>query len=145
MNFPGSHKKVWKLWAWLINALKYIWQIIRQTTRGKKIYQAGGKKICSLLGKLLDVSNRGTFGFVRIKDVDGLLGAAQNAEEKRLWPLRGVPELTDGSGRWREACARHGRILQAGRGCFIGLVFPVKVLMASLRQLLEARIQLPRL
>lgn len=44
MNFPGSHKKVWKLWARLINALKSIWQIIRQTTRGK-IYQVGEKNI----------------------------------------------------------------------------------------------------
>lgn len=83
MNFPGSHKKVWKLWARLINALKYIWQITRQTTRGKKNYQVG-EKICSLLGKLLKVLHRGTFGFVRMKDLDGLLEAAQNVEEKRL-------------------------------------------------------------
>lgn len=37
MNFPGSHKKVWKLWVWLVNVLKCIWQIIRQ------IHQAGEK------------------------------------------------------------------------------------------------------
>lgn len=66
MNSPGSHKKVWKLWAWLINALKSIWQIIRQTTRGK-IYQVG-EKICSLPGKLLSVLNQGTFGHIRIKN-----------------------------------------------------------------------------
>lgn len=56
MNFPGSHKKVWKLWTWLINVLKYTWQIIRQTTRGKK-YIKCVKKIYSLLGELLNVSN----------------------------------------------------------------------------------------
>lgn len=133
MNFPGSHKKVWKLWAWLINALKYIWQIIRQTTRGKNISSKGGKKVRSLLAKLLNVSNRGTFGFVRIKEVDGLLGAARNEEEK--W-FCGVSELMDGSGRLREACVWHGRILQAGEGWFIGLMLPVKVLTASVRHLL---------
>lgn len=51
--------------------------------KGKKIYQVG-EKICSLLGKLLKVLYRGTFGFVRMKDLGGLLGAAQNVEEKRL-------------------------------------------------------------
>lgn len=83
MHFPQN---LWKLWAWLINVLKCIWQIIRQTTRGKK-YIKWGKKLWSLLGQLLNVSNRGTFGFVRIKDVEGLLGAAQNVEEKWLSPL----------------------------------------------------------
>lgn len=82
----------------------------------------------------MNVSNRGTFGFIRIKDVDGLLGAAQNAEEKRLSPLRGVSELMDGSGRLREACARHGRILRAGEGCFAAHLFSVKMLTASVRQ-----------
>lgn len=46
----------------------------------------------------------------------GSWGAAQNAEEKRLSPLRGVSELMDGSGRLREARSRHGRTLQAGEG-----------------------------
>lgn len=69
--------------------------------------------------------------------MDGLLGAAQNEEEKRLSPLRGVSELMDGSGWLCEACARHGWILQAGRGWFVGLVFPVKVLTALVLQLLD--------
>jgi len=80
--------------------------------KGKK-YIKQGKKICSLLGKLLNVSDRGMFGFVEIKEVDGLLGAAQNVEGKRLSPLHGVSELTDGSGRLRGACGWRGRILQA--------------------------------
>ena len=49
LSFPGSHKKVWKLWAWLINVLKHIWQIIRQTTRGKNI-SSRGKKYVPCLG-----------------------------------------------------------------------------------------------
>lgn len=81
--------------------------------KGKK-YIKWGKNVCSLLGKVLNVSNRGTFGFVRIKDVVGLLGAAQNADEKRLSPFHRVSELVGGCDWWCEACAQHGQILWAG-------------------------------
>lgn len=89
-----------------------------QTDHKGKKYIKRGKKLWSLLGKLLNVSNRGTFGFVRIKDVEGLLGAAQNVEEKWLSALCGISELMDGSGQFCEACARRGQALQAGQGWF---------------------------
>lgn len=83
------------------------------------MYQVGGKKKWSLLGKLLNVSNRGTFGFVRIKDVEGLLGAAHNVEERWFLPLCGISELIHESGQFGEACAQHGQTPRAGQGWFI--------------------------
>lgn len=68
--------------------------------------------------------------------MDGLLEAAQNVEEKQLFPLSGVSEVMDGSSWLYKAYARHGWILQEGEGWFIDFVFPMKVLMASDGQLL---------
>lgn len=94
-----------------------------------------GGKICSLLGKLLNVLNGGMFGFVSVQDVDGLLEAAQNEEEKQLLPLHGVSEVMDGSGQLHKACAgSFGK--EGGNTRFIDLVFPMKVLTASDGQLL---------
>lgn len=90
----------------------------------------------------MNVSDRGTFGFVGIKDVEGLLEAAQNVEEKWLLPLCGISELVDGSGQFGEACAQHGQTLQAGQGWFIRV--PLEGAHSSVLQLL-GRDQLPHL
>lgn len=90
----------------------------------------------------MNVSDRGTFGFVGIKDVEGLLEAAQNVEEKWLSPLCGISELVDGSGQFGEACAQHGQTLQAGQGWFIRV--PLEGAHSSVLQLL-GRDQLPHL
>lgn len=108
-----------------------------QANHKGKIYIKWGEKICSLLGKLLNVSNQGRFGFVWIQDVDGLLEPAQNAEQKQLLPLSEVSEVMDGSSWLHKACARHGWILWEGEEWFIDLVFPMKVLMASDGQVLS--------
>lgn len=60
--------------------------------------------------------------------MEGLLGAAQNVEEKWLLPVCGISELMDGSGQFCEACARHGQTLQAGQDRFFRV--PLKVLTA---------------
>lgn len=104
-----------------------------QTDHKGKKYIKRGKKLWSPLGKLLNVSNRGMFGFVRIKDVEGLLGAAQNVEEKWLLPLCGICELMDGSGQFGEPCAQHGHTPQAGQGWFIRV--PLEGAHSSVRQL----------
>lgn len=66
--------------------------------------------------------------------MEGVLGAAQNVEEKWLSPLCGISELMDGSGRFGEACAWHGQTPQAGQGWFIRV--PLEGAHSSVQQLL---------
>lgn len=66
--------------------------------------------------------------------MEGLLGAAQNVEEKWLSPLCGISGLMDGSGQFGEACAWRGQTPQAGQGWFIRV--PLEGAHSSVQQLL---------
>lgn len=65
--------------------------------------------------------------------MEGLLGAAQNVEEKWLSPLCGISGLMDGSGQFDEACAWRGQTPQAGQGWFIRV--PLEGAHSSVQQL----------
>lgn len=81
----------------------------------------------------MNVSNQGTFGFIQIKNVSGLLGAAQKVEEKRLLHPHRVLGLMEQMG-WLRRASVGARLCMFGDGRSVPspALFPYKKMLVSL-------------